>query len=101
VTLYAGDALRIVVSATDPETTLPLNPPPVSAHVDFWAPGVDRKVTPTPTRPNVAMTYRPVTSDYVLFQDTTGFAPGKWTFRVTVIGSTYSNFEYSTFRLSV
>lgn len=99
MTLYVGDALRIVVSATDPETTLPLSPPPSSAHVDYWAPGVDRKTTAATTS-NVAMTYRPATSDFVLFQDTSGFAPGKWTFRVTVIGSTYSNFEYSTFRLS-
>ena len=100
MTLYVGDALRIVVSATDPETGLPLDPPPTSAHVDFWAPGVDRKTNP-PTTPDVAMTYRGASSDFVLFQDTTGFAPGKWTFRVTVIGSTYSNFEYSTFKLSV
>lgn len=99
MTLYVGDALRIVVSATDPETSLPLDPAPTGAEVDFWAPGVNRK-TDAPTTPDVAMTWRPATSDFVLFQDTTGFAPGKWTFRVTVTGSTYSNFEYSTFRLS-
>lgn len=100
MTLYVGDALRIVVSATDPETSLPLSPAPTGAQVDFWAPGVDRKKS-APTRTAVAMAYRTATKDFALFQDTTGFAPGKWTFRVTVTGTTYSNFEYSTFKLNV
>lgn len=99
--LYVGDSLRIVVGTTDPESGLPLDPQPVSAFVDFWAPGVDRK-TSSPTLSAIAMTYRSPTQDFVLYQSTGGATPwtaGKWTFRVTVTGSTYENHEYSTFKL--
>lgn len=103
--LYVGEAVRIRVSALDPETGNPLDPPPTSAKVDFWAPGRnpirDASVRGTPDVPNVAMAYRTATTDYVVFQPTSGnpWVAGKWTYRVTVVGNSYSNWEYATFVL--
>lgn len=103
--LYVGEAVRIRVSALDPETNLVLDPPPTSAKVDFWAPGRnpirDPAVRATPDVPNAAMTYRATEGDFVLFQPTSGtpWTAGKWTYQVTVVGSSYSNWEYATFVL--
>lgn len=103
--LYVGEAVRIRVSALDPETGLSLDPPPTSASIDFWAPGRnpirDPAVRGTPDVPHVAMTFRSTTDDYVLFQPTSGspWVAGKWTYRVTVVGASYSNWEYATFVL--
>lgn len=98
--LYLGEAVRIRASATDPESGAALDPPPTSAAVDFWAPGVDRKEA-EPTIPGVAMTYRTEQNDFVLFQATAGpsWTVGKWTYRVTVQGEAFSNWEYGTFAL--
>ena len=100
--LYLGEAVRIRATATDPDTGLALDPAPTSASVDFWAPGVDRK-TEDPTIPGVAMSYRSEKSDFVLYQSTEGdpWVVGKWTYRVTVVGESYSNFEYDNFKLNL
>lgn len=100
MTLYLGEAVRILAVPTDPETGLPLNPPPTGATVDFWAPGLDRKVD-APTISAVPMTFRSATGDFILFQDTAGanWVLGKWVYRVTVQGATFRNFEYASFSL--
>lgn len=101
MTLYVGEAVRILAKATDPESSLPLDPAPTSAVVDFWSPDQDRQVD-TPIISDVAMTYRSATNDFVLFQSTSGepWVAGKWVFRVTVTGSTYQNWEISSFKLT-
>lgn len=98
--LFLGEAVRIKAKATDPETGEALDPPPTSATVDFWAPGLDRKVDP-PTIAAQAMTYRPATDDFILFQPTYGspWVTGKWTYKVTMTGSVYVNWEFSNFTL--
>lgn len=98
--LYLGEAVRIRASATDPETGLALDPPPVEAVVDFWAPGLDRKVD-DPTFSGVVMSYRTEQKDFILFQSTTGdgWIPGKWIYRVKVTGDSFENFEYANFTL--
>ena len=98
--LFLGEAVRIKAKATDPETGEALDPAPTSAVVDFWAPGLDRKVD-DPTIEGVTMTYRPTTDDFILYQSTDG-APwviGKWTYKVTMTGAVFVNWEYSNFTL--
>lgn len=100
--LYLGEAVKIVASASDPESGAPLDPPPSSAFVDFWGPGVNRR-TESPTISRVSMTYRTGTKDFVLVQNTAPMVDprwiaGKWTYRVTMVGL-FSNFEYATFTL--
>ena len=104
--LYVGEAVRIRVDALDPETGEPLSPAPTSAVVDFWAPGKDPVKNladrGSPDVQNQTMTYRSTEDDFVLYQDTSGGAPwvdGKWTFRVTVTGATYTNWEFGSFKL--
>lgn len=98
--LYLGEAVRIKAKATDPETGLALDPAPISATVDFWAPGLDKKVDP-PTVADVAMTYRSGSEDFILFQSTDGapWVAGKWNYKVTVTGALYTNWEYANFTL--
>lgn len=103
--LYVGEAVKIRASAVDPETEVPLDPAPTGAVVAFWAPGRnpvrDPSVRDTPDLADQAMVYRVEEQDFIHFQDTSGAAwtAGKWTFRVTVQGTTYTNWEYSTFSL--
>lgn len=102
--LYVGEAVRIRATAVDPETGTPL-PAPIAATVDFWAPGKnpvkDPAVRDAPDVPAQAMTHRPDAGDFVLFQGTAGapWVAGKWTYRVTVVGEAFSNWEYATFVL--
>lgn len=100
--LFLGEAVRIKAKATDPETELALDPPPDSATVDFWAPGLDRKIDAA-TITDVAMTYRSSTDDFILYQSTDGspWVAGKWHYKVTVTGAVYVNWEYSAFTLKV
>lgn len=103
--LYVGEAVRIRASAVDPETGLPLDPAPVQALVDFWAPGrvptKDELVRQEPDIAGKVMTQRPETQDFILIQHTKGapWVAGKWTYRVTVVGHSYDNWEYGTFSL--
>lgn len=104
---YVGEAVRIRVTATDPETGVALVPAPTSASIDFWRPGRnpirDLEVRSTPDISNTEMAYRPATNDFVLFQSTAGdpWVAGKWTYRVTVSGDSFTNWEYATFVLKV
>lgn len=101
--LYLGEAVRLRATATDPETGLPLTP--TGASVDFWAPGKnpikDPDVRAFPDVGNQPMVWRPETQDFVLVASTTGpaWTAGKWTYRVTVQGEAFSNWEFSTFTL--
>jgi hypothetical protein len=103
--LYVGEAVRIRASAVDPETKAPLDPPPTSAKVDFWAPGKnpakDATVRSAPDVPNKPMEYRSATGDYVLYQETSGdpWVAGKWAYRVTIVGESYTNWEFGSFVL--
>lgn len=103
--LYVGEAVRIRALAVDPETDQPLDPPPLQAFVEFWGPGRnpvrDESVRDSPDIDDQLMTYRAETNDFILFQLTEGdpWEPGKWTYRVTIVGSTYRNWEYGTFSL--
>lgn len=102
--LYVGEAVRIRASAVDPETKTPLALP-LTATVDFWKPGrnpvKDETVRDSPDVPGQTMTHRPETGDFVLFQATSAevWEPGKWTYKVTVVGDTFSNWEFATFVL--
>ena len=103
--LYVGEAVRIRATAVDPETSLALDPPPLSAKVDFWLPGrnpiKDELVRASPDASDRAMTYRTATGDFVLFQETAGspWIAGKWTYKVTITGTSYLNWEFGTFVL--
>ncbi len=103
--LYVGEAVRLTARVTDPDTGQPTAA--ASATVDLWAPEVDRK-TAAPTRSGIAMTYRPTQRDYVTYLDTAQgtWPPGRWNYRVTVIGlptdeGTFRSIEFSTFVLEV
>lgn len=99
--LYLGETLRITAVAVDPDTNRPLDPPPASALVDFWEPGLDPVESlddrGTPTFSDIAMTYNSTEQRFELFQDTTGWpVKGEWTYRVRVV-DTYTNFEFGSF----
>lgn len=101
--LYVGEAVRIRASALDPETKEALDPPPSSARVDFWAPGKnpsrDPLVRPDPDQGPVSMAYIVEQQAFVTFVLTTGWEPGRWSYRVTVVGDRYENWEFGTFKL--
>lgn len=113
--LYVGEAVRIRASALDPETQAPLDPPPQSATVSFWGPdrnpvkevelrndpdyGPFDMVAPGQTSPNGFVND---SADFIAFVSTSEPNPweaGKWTYRVTVVGNAFENFEFGTFKL--
>lgn len=99
--LYVGETVRVRAHALDPETGERLDPAPTEAFVDFWAPEVERG--DAPTLGNRQMAYREATNDFVLNETTnpnSGWVPGKWTYRVTVVGQVFTNWEYGSFKLS-
>lgn len=105
--LYVGEAVRIRASALDPETDQPLDPPPLSARVDFWRPGRnparDASLRGTPDVGPISMSYRESDRDFVAFVSTGGlepWEPGRWSYRVTVVGDAYENFEFGMFKLN-
>lgn len=101
--LYVGEAVRIRASALDPETQLALDPPPQSATVSFWGPDKDPKKDPSvravPDVGPIAMTASG--AEFTAFVSTAGnpWVPGKWSYRVTVVGDAFENFEFGTFKL--
>lgn len=105
--LYVGEAVRISAEALDPDGRSPLDPPPLSAHVEFWAPGRnpvrDPDVRGTPDVAAQPLTRDDVTGVWALYQSTDGapWVAGKWTYRVTVVGSAYENWEYASFSLKL
>lgn len=103
--LYVGEAIRIRVDTIDPDTDLPLDPPPTSAEVSFWAPGKNPVTDPTvrsvPDVGPVSMgSYDTELKAFVLYIETTGWEPGKWTYQAKIVGAnSFDNWEYSTFKL--
>lgn len=110
MTIFVGEAVTIVGSATDP-LKADENITDATAVADFYGPGKDPKGNPedrTTDKQQVTLTYdaevvvklgqSTVTGAYVGFADTTGWAPGKWTYKVTLSGS-YDSWEYGTFTL--
>lgn len=115
--LYTGEAVRVRAQIIDPDTNAPFvvaeGDPDPTAELELWAPGRnparDPDVRPTPDHSG-SMEYRPETSDFILFVHTRGggvepdptglkWEPGKWSFRVTVEGNVFTNWEYGTFSL--
>lgn len=90
--IYAGEGVTIVCQAVDPSTTQPITA--ADAVVEFFAPGKnpisnpdDRTVDEGP----IDMTFDATVLNkdgtlgaYTAVVDTAGWAPGKWTYRVTV-----------------
>lgn len=103
--LYVGEAVRIRASALDPETREPLTPRPISAHVHFYHPDKnparDPEVRDDSDFGPIEMGWREATQDFAVFVSTdgSGWVPGRWSYRVTVQGNAYENFEFGTFRL--
>lgn len=99
MTLYAGEAVTIKASATDPVHNTVIAD--AVAVVDFYAPGKNPKVNPADRvidKPQVALTYDAAVKLYLGYADTTGWVDGKWSFKVTLSGS-YDSWEYGTFTL--
>lgn len=103
MTLYVGEAVRIRSVVTDPDTGEVLDPAPSSVVVDFWAPSrnpaKDPTVRSTPDHGPFSLDFRDVEQDWVVYVDTTGWTSGKWTYRVTVVRSSHTNWEYASLTL--
>lgn len=101
--LYAGEAVRIRAVANDPDTGEPLDPAPTAVFVELWKPdrnpSSDPSVRSTPDEPRIDMTHRVEEDDFIVFVSTEGWEPGRWSFRVTIEGDDYTNWEYGSFRL--
>lgn len=104
--LYVGEAIRIRVEPIDPDTNQPLDPPPSSAEVSFWAPGrnpaKDPTVRATPDYGPFDMgAYDAELNGFTFYIETEGWTEGKWSYQVKIVGaSSLDNWEYSTFKLS-
>lgn len=104
--IYVGEGVTIICVAKNPVTGAVISN--ATASLDFFAPGknpakvpADRTVDEGP----VAMSYDATivntdgtTGAYIAFVDTTGWAAGKWAYRVT-IESAYESWEFGTFKL--
>lgn len=94
---HVGETVRLRAKATDPETFEVL--PEGTAQVEWWAPGADR--TGDPASVTTPMSWRTAEQDYVVYQQTDGWVPGRWTYKVTVTGTQYSNVRISTITLNL
>lgn len=99
---YVGEGLTIVCAAKDPTTQQVIST--ATAEVEFYAPPKNpARIPDDRVRDNgpYAMTFDAEIDggSYVAFVDTTGWAPGKWVFKVTLSGA-YQSWEYGTVRLS-
>lgn len=97
--------MGIKCDARDPFTAAQLTDDDYVATADFYTPGkapktdlVDRA---DPDVANVPMSYDATVGSWILHQSTAGgpWIAGKWSYRVTVIGGDYDNFEFGTFTL--
>lgn len=104
--IFVGEGITIVCQATDPATDTAITTTP--AAVEFFAPGKNPVSTPgdrTVDEGPFTMSFNPAvvnkdgtTGAYECFIDTTGWAPGKWTYRVTLTGA-FASWEYATVTL--
>lgn len=98
--IYVGEAVAIRAQATHPFTKDQITD--LTGSVDVYDPSKDPKASPTDrSAPNATatMTYDAASEGYVAFVLTTGFVPGKWTYRVHLTGGGFDNFEFGTFTL--
>lgn len=104
--IFVGEGVTIVCAASDPATQQPITT--ATASVDFFAPGKNPISVPgdrTPDHGPFDMTYDAtvVNKDgtkgaYIASIDTTGWAAGKWSYRVT-LSDALDAWEYSTVTL--
>lgn len=96
--MYVGEGLTIKAAASDPlrEQTII----DAIAACEFYAPGKNAKDVPADRVPDYTLTlvYNSDLSLYVGYIDTTGWAAGKWQFKVTLSGA-YDAWEYGSFHL--
>lgn len=104
--IYVGEAVTIVGAAYNPVAGAVIAD--AIAQVEFYAPGknpakvpADRVVDHGPRPMTFIATV--VNKDhtvgaYVGYADTTGWVPGKWSYKVTLTGS-YESWEYANFTL--
>lgn len=104
MTIYVGEAVRIRSVITDPDTGEVIgDPAPSSVVVSFWSPGRNpirnASIRNAPDKGPFTLDFRVDEKDWVAYVDTTGWAAGKWSFRVTVTRSGRLNWEYATLTL--
>jgi len=106
MTIYVGEAVAIVAAAFDAVSNEVIGD--ATAHAEFYRPGknpakvpADRVVDQGP----VELTFDADVANkdgtfgaYVGYVDTSGWAPGKWTYKATVTGA-FDTWEYGTFAL--
>lgn len=99
MTTYVGEVQAITVLATDPVTLEAITD--LTGQVEFYNPTKNPKLVVADRTPDhtLSMTYDTVRARYVAFADTTGWAAGKWSYRVSLSGSVFNNWEYGTFTL--
>ena len=104
--LYLGETVRVVATALDPETSLPIDPVPTEAVAGLFAPStgdprLDPSLRSTPDE-TATLTYDTETQRFVANVNSAGFAKqesGTWFLMITVTGALYSNFEFGRFKL--
>lgn len=106
MTVYVGEAVTIVGAAFNPVASVVISD--AVAQVEFYAPGKNPAKVPadrTADHGPVPMLFvsTVINKDgtvgaYVGYADTTGWLPGKWSYRVTLTGS-FDSWEYSNFTL--
>ena len=108
MTIFVGEAITVVCAAVNP-----LNGGTVISdavgQVEFYVPGK----APKPVPADRVADFGPVAAQfdatvinkdgslgaYVAYVDTTGWVPGKWSYKVTLTGS-YDTWEYGQFALA-
>lgn len=106
MTIYVGESVTILVAAVNPVTNVVIAD--ATGRAEFYAPPknpakvpADRVVDHGP----VTLTFNAAVANkdgslgaYVGFVDTSGWLPGKWSFKATLTGS-YDTWEFGTFNL--
>lgn len=106
MTIYVGETLTIIGAAVNPVTGLVIAD--ATGEVEFYAPPknpakvpADRTLDEGPfpvTYSATVVNKDGTTGAYVGYVVTTGWAPGKWTYKVTLTG-TFDTWEYGSFTL--
>lgn len=97
--LYAGEAVVIKASALDPVKGEMITD--AAGEVLLYAPPKNPKAVPADRVHDgdpIPMTYEAEIERYVAYVDTTGFAAGKWFYKVTLTGL-YDTWEFGSFTL--
>lgn len=99
MTTYVGEVQVISTVATNPITKKPITG--LTGFVEFFNPTKNpRQVTadrtPDSSQP---VAYDDDSKAYLAYADTTGWVPGRWSYRVVLEGALYNNWEYAQFVL--